>query len=178
MAKIPEPVIRTVERIASQHPNDILTAVEESVAEVKRLPDYKKYVNDLVRDAIQDQVYACRHASNVSMKKQNGEYGGQHKVNGASVAVERIYESHYNYRIAGKTLGEIIGNEIESLIETEQAIASGHKFNAALLCWVRSQGVSGDKKVKDVVSERKLAANFDRIRKEAQGGDGLAMAGG
>ena len=170
--QIPESVKAVVQQACEQHPEDISAAVDTAEQLVHALPEYKSIVRGLIRNCIQELVYDARHVANVATKRNGGYYGGPGKVMvGKSESVQQVYQSVYAYYIAGTTLGELLGKDIPSVREHERSIANGHLFNVRLLEWLESQGVRGDKKVREVVPEKKLRIHFDRLYKEVQRDD-------
>lgn len=166
----PKSVLNIAKIAADRFPNDIPQAVEEAEQAIRDLPEFDSLVSQLIHSAIQGLVYECRHRSNVELKKQAGLYGGPPKVNPTgSEAVARVYKSCYDYCIASTTLGELRGKDLSKIRDNELEVANGHLFNVALLEWLESRGVKGEKRVRDVVPEKVLRSNFERIRKEVQG---------
>jgi hypothetical protein len=158
-----ESILEIVKAAAEHHPGDIPSAVDEAEMAIRDLPDFEALISALLRSAIQELVYDARHALNTRIKRDAGYYGGPAKVNGTSDGVQKVYESVYRYCIGSTTLGELKGEDIPEIVEGEKAKAQGHQFNAELLEWLEAQGVKGEKRVREVVPEKKLRKNFDRI---------------
>ncbi len=161
---IPESVRLLAEAAAQNNTQDIQAAVDEAVASVRELPDYDDLVADLVRNCLQELVYDARHKTNVQIKRESGYYGqaGKPRQTGA---VEEAYQSVYEYRISGTLLGELRGEDLLPLVASETAIGNGHLFNASLLAWLaRDVKVPADKRVRQCVTEKKLRAEFDRLK--------------
>lgn len=171
MMEFPSELVEVIERVAQQYSGDIPAAVEQAEKEIVKLPCYKQTVTMLVRRAIMELIYGARHKTNVAIKRDTGYYEetAKQKVGlDETGVINRVYKSVYDYCIGAKTLGYLTGKELPELASKERNQASGHLFNAALLDWLQSQGVTGDKKVREVVGERKLRATFDRLYKELQ----------
>jgi hypothetical protein len=167
---VPESVRKIADDAARDHLLDIEAAVAQVERNVRELPNFDQIVTNLLKVAIHDLVYDARHKFNVQMKRDTGRYGGPPTVRvGESDGVGRAFASVYDYCIAGTVLGDIIGSRIDELAEHEDNLANGHKFNAAVLRWLKSKGVKGDKRVREVVSEGQLRNAFDRIQKEVKG---------
>lgn len=169
--QLPQSVIKAAQAADAAHPTDVNAATDAALAAIRALPEYGDLVNLLVYNAVQQEIYTARHRTTTQIKREQGLYGQPAKVVvGRSADVDRIYESVYNIRIGGTILGELTGDAIPGLRAGELASASGHQLNAAILSWLESQGVRGDKKVRDVVSEKRLKAAYQRLSQELRGG--------
>lgn len=162
--QIPESVIEAVERAVGEHPTDIPAATTQAFEEVIHLEDYEEFVKSLVWKCIQELAYDARHKTNVRIKRREGYYGQEAKVNPVSDGVIKVY-SVYRYHIGGNMLGNIRGEELADLAEKERAIANGHVFNAELCEWLQTQVPEG-KTVQETFGkkgERRLKEQFDRL---------------
>lgn len=168
MFDFPKEVLQIVDEETAANASDIEAATQAAEERMKALPGYKALINSLVRKAIRGLVYAARHKTNVQLKRDVGYYDRVPTVAAANQAVGQVYSSVYDYRIGGTILGELTGSQLEPLARKEEEQAAGHRFNCELMRWLRSQGVTHDKKVKDVVPEVRLRANFNRILKEVK----------
>src|SRR5262245_33949839 len=128
----PDSILRAVEDAVKQHPDDVPQAINCAERSVRKTPDYPTVVDELIRDAVSQLVYRARHAINVRLKNAAGAYNQKTKVNGASAAVQKVCEDFYAYTIGQKTLGNLLGSELDGIARSESAIASGHRFNARL----------------------------------------------
>lgn len=146
---------------ATSYPNDVNAATTAALARIKKLPNYAEVVEELLRDAVQELIYDIRHRKNVQLKKQEAAYGGPSKVPSRSPAVRRVHQSLYEYHIAGRTLGDIRGAELETIADHESKTADGHRWNA-WLCRELARTVPDDKTVRESVSKKKLQALFKR----------------
>ena len=99
-----------------------------------------------------------RHTINTAIKKEHGMYGGPAKVVPGE-ATARVALSCLGYMIAGKTLGNVLGEELEGIAQDEAAVAKGHQFNVKL-CRKLKPLVADDKTVGQCLNERKLKAVF------------------
>lgn len=172
--EFPQNVLRVVEKAVEKHPTDIEAAVTQAERAVRKLDEFSELVDTLVRHAIQELVYDCRHHMNVATKNQNGEYDNPAKVtSAASSAVQRAADSVYLFKIAGTILGDLTGKELPVVAANETAVASGHAFNA-WICNKLSPLVPEDKRVRDAVSEKKLRSIFQQAQEETQGEAGEA----
>lgn len=170
--QFPEQVLDIVREETEANGSDIAQAAKNAVVRVSTLPDYKAIVENLIYQAIRDLVYDTRHALNVRMKRESGYYDSRTmKVNsGSAEGVQEACRSVYSYYVGGTMLGDITGEQLEGLASHEDEIAKGHEFNARLLRWLSDQGVTGVKKVREVVPEKKLQLNFRRIWSQVQKG--------
>jgi hypothetical protein len=152
----PASVLDIATKSARKHADDIDAAVVAAEKAIRKLDEFGELIDALITDAIRQMVYEARHASNTAMKRQAGVYGQPAKVQaGTSEAVQKLYSSVYQMRIAGTMLGLIRGSELPSLAETERSIASGHTLNAVLIESLIGL-VGDDKTVQQCVSEKKL----------------------
>lgn len=161
---MPDSILEIAREESEKHAKDIARAVESAEARIKSLPEYKSFVLALVRDAVQHLVYQARHTMNTKIKKDLGEYAGTQKVEHGSRSVSEVYESVYNYRINGRILGDIEGDELPEIAKGQREIAKGHTTNA-LLCEHLAKLVPAGFKVRQKVSEAKLRQIFTRITK-------------
>lgn len=147
---------------AKKHADNIDAATDAAVRRVSRLAAYEEYIEDLVRQAIRGRVCDCRHAMNVAMRAENNGFGGPAKVT-AGVATNSVAMSVYTYMIDGRTLGQIRGDELEEIAESEAARAHGHQFNVKL-CRKLMDRVAADKLVCECVKEKELRKIFQEIK--------------
>jgi hypothetical protein len=165
--RMPESVIAAAALAAQEHPDDVARATAEAERAVRELPEFPDLMAGLVTGAVRELVYDARHASNVRTRRQAGRYGTPAKVSpGGSPAVERVYESVYDYFIAGTTLGALRGEELQAVAEKEQGLAEGHLFNAGL-CARLSKMVPPGQRVRDAVPERQLRGLFKKVQEES-----------
>jgi hypothetical protein len=170
MAEFPEDVHDLIAQAVAEHPNDIPAAVEEAERRLRALPDFADLVAQLITQAVQDLVYQRRGMLNVALRREAGDYDTKPRTKLAdSPDTLAVWDNVYNYFIDGRTLGDLRGNELQDIEASERNVARGHEFNAELCRWLREQGVVDDRRVKDVVSERKLRTAFRRLRKAVFG---------
>jgi len=158
--------LQIVRVAVEKHPENIEDAIKQAEHDIRKLPSFAKLVSDLVRSAIGDLVYDARHQITTSIKQAACEYGGPAKVVvGASKSVNTAALSVYLFCIAGTTLGNLRGEQLAGIIESERAIRDGHDFNVRL-CERLLTLVPKKKRVRDVVSEKKLRGIFQQIEEE------------
>ena len=163
--EFPESVEHAIASAVAKYPNDIDKARKHAEAAIRKLPEFKSLVDQFISKAIQEMVYDCRHTENVRTKRQAGYYGQRAKLK-VGESVRRAYQSTYDYYIAGRTLGEIKGAELADIASSESEKANGHRFNS-MLCTTLKSMVPADKRVKDVMPEKKLRTIFQRVLKQA-----------
>ena len=160
---LPSHVIAIVSAAVERHHNDIPAAVNESEKRIRKLADFPELVDGLVRSAIQDAVYERRHTVNVANKRQAGQYGQPGKVKtGTSQSLGAVKRSVYQYYIAGRTLGTILGGELRDIAANEDATAAGYTFRAQL-CRRLADIVPAEKTVREAVTEKKLRTLFREL---------------
>lgn len=160
---IPEAVRSTIAAVSRKHPNDIKKALEQAKTAVRKLPEFKKYIDVLVDESIQGLLYASRHLDNTALK--NSGRNPETKVNGISPGVLAAFGRAYDYHIAGRTLGQLLGEELSGIAESEENVANGHRFNAALCRWLATKVPPG-KRVSESVPAKELKRKFDQLCRE------------
>jgi hypothetical protein len=171
-----EDVLAIFDAAARACPNDIDAAAERAEAELRRREDFASLVAELVRRAVREAIHRARHEMTRAAKGR--AYGGPAKVLAASAAVEAVCASWYdNYCIGRRTLGDLLGEELEPLACDEEARARGCADNARLLRWLREK-VKDGQRVRDAVPERKAMAMFHRISREQERQPPAAAAAG
>lgn len=170
MSEMPEEVVQIITQSALEHPNDVDSAVMEAEASLRSLDSFPQLVNLLVRKAVRELVHQTRANSNKTVKKQSGYWqaqGNTRVVEVGSSTVVDVYGSVFDtYFLGGMCLGDLTGFMLDKLIIKSQEIAEGHVFNARLCSWLKSKGVQGDVRVRDVVNESDLRTNFRRLMQE------------
>jgi hypothetical protein len=146
---------------AERHEDDIDAAVDAVLKRGRRLPEYPTFADGLIRNSIRHMIHDVRHAMNTAMKKANGQYGGPAIVTAGS-ATAAVARSVYSYMIAGKSLGSILGEELEKIAADEESRASGHQFNAKL-CRALAPLVKPEKTVRECVREARLRKVFEAV---------------
>lgn len=155
--EFPDYVLDIVRKATEDNKGDIDKAVEVAEAKIRKLKDYDKIVSKLIHNGIRGLVHDFRHSANTRMRKQAGDYTKPPKVQeGTCKAVNKAIESHYDYYIAGTTLGEVFGEDLPRIVDSERAIGEGHFFNVRLGEALISAKVPETKRVKQVISNRRL----------------------
>ena len=163
----PDEVLRIARDASRKYPDDIDTATNVAEREVRRLDCFADLVDQLVRSTVRALICDYRHHDNRILRKARGQYGGPAKVvSGDSKAVQQIAMTVYEHRIAGMTLGNLLGEQLLPIANSEATRADGHKFNA-ILCRKLSVLVDAQERVRDVVPESKLVEIFRAAQREA-----------
>ena len=167
--QFPKEVMGIVREANTNSPSIIEHATAEALAGVKSLSSYEELVDTLIEHAIHDLVCDDRHSINTRIKHQSGVYYKTPKtVVGDSDAVMRAEFSVYSYRIAGTSLGEVLGKDLIDIAGIEDNKADGHFFNSLLLRRL-SNVVPQNKKVKNGITQKKLKALFAELQVSLKG---------
>ncbi len=156
-----------------REPNEVSRAVSELVAGggslediiqsaqevVRSLPNFGRWQDWLVTQAIRGLVDAERHRVNVSIRKSAGDYGSAPQGRLAGSAAARVMDDCYRFNVGGKYLGDLLGNELGSLAVNERRTASGYIFRAELLERL-AEIVPATRTVRDSVNPTKLRKLF------------------
>ena len=164
MTDAPEQLLDMVRQAVQAHPNDIEDSLNYLVNVWGRCPARRTWAEELETRALRSMIHDCRHQLMVQMRRAHGAYGQAAKVGLSTGAANRIAEAMLldSYSINGYILGNIPGEELESLARGEQAKAEGCAFNARL-CSKLSSLVPKGKLVRDVVTEKKLRKLFQDL---------------
>lgn len=167
-----ESLEQIISDVVGKHPSDIDAAVEECDRRVKRLADYADFTDGLVKQALRHQICDFRHKANTAQKKAAGSYGTQARVStGCSDAVAdaAAEKSLYDYFIGGTVLGELTGEQLPEIADSEQTRADGHAFNAAL-CRDLAPLVAANKTVRQAVREGRLRTIWTAVQERIRNG--------
>jgi len=161
--QFPKEVLGIVRKANLNHPSYPTEATAEALKGVKRLSSFEELVDTLIEHAVHDLVCDDRHSINTSIKRQSGVYYQTPKtVVGNSDAVMRAAFSVYSYRIAGTSLGEVLGKDLIDIAVNQDNKADGHVFNSMLMR--RLSSIVPDKqKVKNAITQKKLKALFAEL---------------
>lgn len=167
--QFPQEVRVIVREANTNSPSDIEGATTEALINVKRLSAYDELVDTLVEHAVHDLICDDRHSINTQIKHQSGVYYQTPKtVVGESTAVMRAEFSAYSYRIAGTSLGEVLGKDLLDIAGVEDNKADGHVFNSTLLRRL-SNVVPQNKKVRNAITQKKLKSLFAELQATKKG---------
>lgn len=149
-----------------KNPDDIPAGVAYASKKLREEPDFQSWVESFVTHSIQEMIYDVRHQKSQQIKAQAGGYVAPTKVSSSSKTTNVVLAEVYQYRIAGRTLGLLLGSELTEIAANQSEIAEGFLFNARL-CERLSRLVPEDKTVKDAVPERKLRDLFKQCSKQS-----------
>lgn len=159
-----EGVQALIKKCAEDNLSSCETAATQAVKKIKKMTAYEQLIDHMFYQAVLEMVYDFRHQMNSQLKKQRNGYVNTEKVSSASskIANKAVERSIFTFLIAGKPLGEILGGELLGIADAEEARGRGCFFNAKL-CRMLGPLVPDNKKVKDVVSEKKAKEVFDKL---------------
>lgn len=169
LVQIPKEVTAIITAKVKEHPSDITAGVKAAERAIRKLPDFEEQIAPMfITHCVQELFYDARHHSTVATKKEAGKYGGPAKVIvGKSEEVRKVYRNMLDTFFIGSTvLGDVRGEDIPTLCAVEGELSNGHLKNKALLEWAASQGVKGDKRIRDVLQNKKVLAAWSRICKQ------------
>ena len=168
------------------HGDDIQLAVELAESEIRRLPDFKKEIEGmLITHAVQTLIHDSRHkfnrdlmggirSGNLPSLNGHASTNGHAGKNGQSMkgkhSVPKVIPSHskeiladysryFAFKVAGKTLGAMLGSELELASIAAGMQAKGNLFVESL-CNRLAKMVPDDKRVMDVVPGKTLEKIF------------------
>ncbi len=156
-------ILEIIQKRANAHPNDIEASVQLAVREIRRLKNFDSLIERILTVAVRRMIHDFRSTENRRIRKANGDYGGPAKVKPSGGTAE-IAQSVFAYFIAGMTLGQIRGEQLEEIAAGEAARAEGHDFNARLCRRLRNV-VKDGQTVQQAVSETKLKRIFQQVQK-------------
>jgi hypothetical protein len=151
----------------AKFPNDIPFAVDWADKKLRSCPEFNEWTENFIRHSIQEMIYDVRHQKSHQIKAEAGGYINPTKVSASSSTGNAAIAKVYEYRIAGRTLGMLLGNELAAIASSEREIAHGHLFNCQL-CEELKRLVPDDKTVRQAVPEVKLRGLFKRLQKQSQ----------
>lgn len=163
----PQNVHDTIDAVVKEFP-DLEAAIATAVQRVRALENFNDLLQEMVFDAVRSLVYASRHKVNVAIKRDCGHFTAPSRVTAAGrAAVERVYETVYNYKIGGKEIGMLTRDELLAVGEAEGAKEAGHRFNRLLVTELAKR-VKDGKTVRECVKEAALQDLFTRTEAAAR----------
>jgi hypothetical protein len=156
----------------SKH-GDVQDAIGAFRSALREHDEFPSLVEVLFGVATAELIYEQRHSINIATKRANGDYGKPGKtIVGESKTIQSMYERFF---FGGQCLGDILGERLSGLAESEEAQAHGHGLNAALLNRL-SKIVPEDKTVRQAVTEKKLRQLWNQVKKSLSDRDGVSEA--
>lgn len=137
-------------------------SIEIVIAQLSNHPESTQdWVEFILRKAVESLVYEHRRELNRSLKT-NGYVAVNSKVNWAeSKVVQNIY-TVYEFKIAGRNLGDIMGSEIETILEKEKTSIRGHGLNVEFLSKIQKK-VPPNKTVKEAINLKTITKIFNSV---------------
>lgn len=148
-------------KASAKHPEDVTAAAKLAMRTARQRDWYAEFAEERELRYWRELIHDVRHAENVKLRRSSGEYGGPAKVTVGPV-VARVARSVYLHKIDGRTLGGILGSELDLIAGGELARSNGHLFNVAL-CRTLRPLVADDKSVQECVPEKKLQKIYDGL---------------
>lgn len=161
----PAVILDVVAAAVGKYPDSVDASVDWAVAKITKLPEYETFIGGLVRTAIRGIIGDYRHTNNNALRNERGDFDTKSKIT-VGETVDAIVRSVYDYFIAGRTLGSLLGKELPEIAANEAAKAEGHMFNSRL-CTELKKLVPDDKLVRNAVKESKLRKLFDDLKQLA-----------
>lgn len=164
----PESLCAIIRSAAEKHRGDIDAAVNQAFGDWQESDEYADWVDEMVRGQIRNMIHDVRHADNVTIRRNAGDFGGPSKV-GVSAANQVIEKSLLDtYSINGRRLGDILGKELSAIANGERERATGCIVNARLLEALKPL-VSDDKSVRQCVKDKKAWQILRTIKRSVGG---------
>ena len=166
---LPESVIDIVQQMTDRYPSNIEKGVTMSLRRIKKLPEYEAICEELITEAVRGRLHDARHKNNEGIRREAyGDVRPKVLVGRDSDVNALELRSYFNYAIAGKALGDLTREELQTTAETEARIASGHLFNVRL-CNALEPRVSKGKTVRQSIKETELQQVFQAVAKQGRG---------
>jgi hypothetical protein len=163
LPKTPDEVLSAVKEAVAKCPENLDKSISEAERAVKSLPGFSSYSDGLVSQAIAGIVYQVRRSRTSSIKRLAAK--PEAVADRLSDGVRRAFRSAYEYFIAGRMLGNILGSELPDIALTERKKANGVLANVELLDRL-ADIVPENKTVKQVVSQKKLLQMIKAAQKK------------
>jgi len=162
--EVPEQVLAIVRKAIEAYPDNISNTAEIAEKDIRKLKDFPKFVDTLVREAIRERIYDMRCQMNKELRgldpnMEKNTAGPSKVVVGDSQTVRRAALSVYHFFIAGRTLGSFFGRELLEVANNERSKSEGHDCNARLIESLVKL-IPRNKRVRDAISEAKLRNLF------------------
>ena len=169
--EFPHELMEIVNEEVRLHQDSVLVAIERAESRIRKMPNFKDWIESFIHQAIADLVYDCRSKYKHEQKKDAGRYVAAPGVSAQpSKAVSGALQSAYDMLISKTVLGNIYGKELPEIADGEAARADGHMFNARL-CRRLIPMVPAEKMVREAGKEQKLRKIIYEIREGMGVGD-------
>jgi hypothetical protein len=166
----PKIVYEIVNEEAEKNKNDIQKAVESTMKRVRKLPEFPTLADLLFMRAMRELLENVLNKINHDIKKKSGCYGGPAKVVvGNSKIIRQLANEYYDFRMGGRTLGDLYGYELDEIGNKEFSVVRGNLFRAKLCRYLRKKNlVPEDKRVREVMGVKKLGEIFKAVEEEVE----------
>jgi hypothetical protein len=161
----PKSVMEVIESTAVRYKEDAEKATRLAIQAIQKLPEYSKFVDGLVADAVGTLIHRHRYESNRQMRNDVGWYSERSArivKTETSKGVLAVAESVFNYRVAGTILGKILGKEMELIASREERSGVTHMANAKLLRQLQKI-VPENSTVEEAITEKSLRRMMKKV---------------
>lgn len=136
---------------AAAYPEDTQAAADACVRRIKAMPNRRKVMDEILGQYARNLVFSVRGQMNATIKRHVAYPPGKPKViQGQSKYLQEISKGVLDLFISGRRVGDIRGEELDSLAEQEETLGKGHLRNAAFYRLLR-KSVPDGKTVKESV---------------------------
>ncbi len=167
---VPKEIRDAVQAAIDANPGDIDQEIADAQRRVRKLRNFRTFVDNLVSYAVKKMVWDLRHQMTRGTKaaaKQWDAAQAKKRPNDPPENLDKIFMGVFvRTKIGGHDLGDILGKDIPALVAAEKMLANGHLLNAELLEWCEGQGVTGDVRVSDVITERKMWTKIQQLTRK------------
>lgn len=145
-------------------------SIEIIIGQITNCPEATRdWVEFILRKAVESLVYEHRRELNRSLKTK-GYVAVASKINWAeSKVVQNIY-TVYEFKIAGRNLGDIMGSELETILEQERNSIRGHELNVEFLSRLQKK-VPPNKTVKEAINLKTITRIFNSVYAPSSNGE-------
>lgn len=148
-------VLALARNAAEGHPNDVGAATDALLAWVVKLDGYDALVGGLVYQALRTLVYDARAQMNKAQRRERALQSTARRIPLTSTQAEAACRGVFDYFIAGKTVGQLLGKELIPTALREERHAEARLFHGAFLRGLAAAGVPDEVRVCDALSEAK-----------------------
>lgn len=164
MTDLPADFRAIIETQVTRHPDDIDTAVRDSMGQIESLSTFGRWRDQMVFGYVRMMVHDQRHRRNVQLRKDIGDYGKPAHVKPEGPALAEAAQISFlnSYSINGRMIGSLSKAELLKAAETDEATAAGKLLNARL-CRALAKHARGDLALRDCVTDDTANKVFQKI---------------